>query len=289
MKQRTVQLSTAEISKQIAWYTIGFAILSVHDRVEDVDVGGTGSLVMIGSVKGVLTAAHVLKNLPDTGEVGIVLYHDLFSQFQKQKISMEHAEKVTLSGEEFGPEGPDLGFLRLPPKNVSSLNSTNSFYNLGMLRDDVLASKEPTPSHVDAIVGIIAERTKEVPSDKPLERLKRLEAIFCSGEIVTEKDSNGYDLLDFAVTTKPNFELPVSFEGTSGGALWRFYLEMKNDSPSAIAKRLVGVPFYQSTNSDEKQIITCHGPMSVYRNLIDKIVERWPDEAILPKPKQSIG
>jgi len=52
---------------------------------------------------------------------------------------MGHARKLMIRGRVFGPKGPDVAFLRLPPKNIASFKGTNSFYNLGKRRDDVLA------------------------------------------------------------------------------------------------------------------------------------------------------
>jgi hypothetical protein len=71
---RTITIPTARVSDAMAAYTIGFAKLEVHDRVEDAVGAGSGTLVSVGKVRGILTAAHVLTNLPDQGEVGIVEY-----------------------------------------------------------------------------------------------------------------------------------------------------------------------------------------------------------------------
>jgi hypothetical protein len=46
----------------------------VHNRVEDAIGAGSGTLVSIGKIRGILTAAHVLAHRPDKGEVGIVEY-----------------------------------------------------------------------------------------------------------------------------------------------------------------------------------------------------------------------
>ena len=63
MAERIVKIPTADISREISNYTIGLAILIVHDRVEDASLCGTGTLVSVGKVHGLLTAAHVLDAL----------------------------------------------------------------------------------------------------------------------------------------------------------------------------------------------------------------------------------
>jgi hypothetical protein len=65
-----VTIPTAGIGNAVAPFTIGFVKLKVHDRVEDAVGAGSGTLVTVGKVSGILTAAHVLDNLPSQGEVG---------------------------------------------------------------------------------------------------------------------------------------------------------------------------------------------------------------------------
>ena len=90
MAERVVKIPTAEISKEISNFTIGLAKLAVHDRVEDAVLSGTGTLVSVGNVYGLLTAAHVIAALPTQGEVGVILFKD--GALQKQVIEMAHAE-----------------------------------------------------------------------------------------------------------------------------------------------------------------------------------------------------
>jgi hypothetical protein len=87
--QRIVNVPTAGISQAMAAYTIGFVKLEVHDRVEDAIGAGSGTLVSIGKVYGILTAAHVLAHLPDSGAVGIVEYRGETIHYRKREILTE--------------------------------------------------------------------------------------------------------------------------------------------------------------------------------------------------------
>ncbi len=118
MLQRKFLLSTQQISKDISYFTIGFATLSVQGHVEDAVCAGPGTLVTVGSLYGILTAAHVLGNLPTKGQVGLVTHADDPSRFQKQIIMMEHTDSVIMRGKAFDQKGPDLGFLRLPQQSI---------------------------------------------------------------------------------------------------------------------------------------------------------------------------
>jgi hypothetical protein len=111
--ERIVTIPTAGVSNAMAAYTIGFVKLEVHNNVEDAIGSGSGTLVSVGNVRGILTAAHVLDNLPDRGTVGIVEYQGESVHYRKRTIEMADTTRILLRGDAFGPDGPDLGFLRL--------------------------------------------------------------------------------------------------------------------------------------------------------------------------------
>jgi hypothetical protein len=54
----------------VAAYTIGFVELEVHDRIEDAVGAGSGTLVTVGKVPGILMAVRVLDNQPGPGRGG---------------------------------------------------------------------------------------------------------------------------------------------------------------------------------------------------------------------------
>ena len=172
MIERIVQTSTAQISKAVSDFTVGLAKLVEKDRIEDAICAGSGTLATIGGVYGVLTAAHVIDGLPKAGEVGIVLHREM--TFQKQVMKMENTERITVRGELFGQDGPDLGFLRIPQENLGWLKATSTFFNLTQRREEHRAGLAPASIHVDAVIGMIDEFTKDVPTGRP----KRRKGIF---------------------------------------------------------------------------------------------------------------
>jgi hypothetical protein len=118
-----------------------------------------------------------------------------------------------------------------------------------------------------------------VPDSDSGVRRKWFTAIFCGARLAALRYLNAYDLNYFELTSDPGFALPKSFEGTSGGSAWQFYVTEKDGSIAVIERRLVSVPFYQSLDRDGKRIITCHGPKSIYGALMDAVSKRWPKEA----------
>ncbi|MFY9830667.1 MAG: hypothetical protein WCD75_02625 [Rhodoplanes sp.] len=277
LAEREFKISTSDISRATANFTVGFVRLSIREGVEDAESAGSGSLISVGPIKGILTAAHVLEHLPDQGDVGLVWYIGPPPRFRRPTINMQQTQKLLVGGEASGPSGPDLGFLRLPPQSVAMLEAVLSFYNLSKRRDDVLANKAPAPSSVDAIVGMISQLTEDVDAEQRQVRLKRFTAIFGPGTSGAMVEANSNDTFDFEVTPDSDFEVPSSFGGASGGAVWRFYVSENEGAASVVDSRLVGVPFFE-TPRDGKMIISCQGPKSIYGTLVDEIKKTWPEE-----------
>lgn len=95
-----------------------------------------------------------------------------------------------------------------------------------------------------------------------------------------------HDLLYVQLATEhePAFKIPNSFEGTSGGGVWRFYVTEKEGKPEVVDRRLIAVPFHQSFTADGKREITCHGSKSIYGTLVDQVEARWPNETKAEEP-----
>lgn len=278
MEKHQVELIIEQASAEIASFIVGFVLVTVHQGAEDACVAGSGTLVTVGRVHGILTAAHVLKNLPDRGVVGIVQSRPDSWFLHRITINMEHAEKLTIAANGFGPEGPDLGFLRLPWQVASVLETRGVFFNLAKRQTSVLAGDQPSTRYFDGISGTVAEWTTDLPPEHSFHRVKGFRSLYGVGNVVGESESSGFDLLDFEVSYGPESKSPDSYQGISGGALWRAYLD-ENDGGllSLSSKLLFGVAFHESAVSDCKRVITCHGPKGVYGHLIDAVSERWPE------------
>jgi hypothetical protein len=278
MLQKEFHLPIDQISTETAHYAIGFATISAENNVENAVSAGSGTLVTVGSVRGILTAAHVIAALPTTGEVGLVTQADHPHQFARQVIIMDHTEPIVWCGDNFGSLGPDLGFLRLPSESIGWISAKKSFCNLAKQRGDVLAKKHPARSHYHAVAGIVHDMTTDVPSELPHVRRIQFTEVFCGAHHLGWRYLNDYELYYFEPKDEPGFSVPKNFEGVSGGAVWRFYVVIKDNKPVVIDRRLLCVPFYQSPGPNGKLELTCHGPEGIYGSLIDKITERWPGE-----------
>lgn len=277
-KLRQVILPTATFSDHITNYAIGFVKLIDEGGVEDAVCAGSGTLVKLGKVHGILTAAHVLEDLPSQGRVGLAKFFGSEVHYRKQTIEMDYSKKLIVRGKGAASDGPDIAFLRLPDKDIGWLEAIQSFYNLGLHQDD--SSKDPpAPNSVYCMVGAIDERTKDLPGERPGERRKGFEAIMTDGNIMWERDTENVSLIAIKPKVYPDFTLPNGFGGTSGGGLWQIYFKENDGKTEYSGVRLVGVPFYQSeVGQDGFRTITCHSQKDIYGLLLNTIVENWPEE-----------
>jgi len=235
---------------------------------------GSGTLASVGSVRGILSAAHVVSALPESGSVGLVRFPPPGRpQPQRMQIEMAHCRKILIGSEPWSDTGPDLAFLTLPPDAINSLIAFGSvFVNLDRQRDVIVANAQTRPPAFRAVVGVVHERTRELEPHFEGTRLKGFNASFEVGDILREDRSGPHDL--FVIEPQPDegYEAPTSYEGVSGGGLWQFICEEHADGTSSFVRRdLIGVAFFQSPPLNGKRLITCHGPHAVYRELVAKV------------------
>jgi hypothetical protein len=262
----------ADAARSIANFSVGLAKLVVHGNAEDAIAAGSGTLVTVGAVAGILTAAHVVKNLPDAGDVALMRFPGKPSLLQKQTVDMALAEKLVIAGGNDGPTGPDLGFVRLPMVNAQNLRATNSFLNIGERHGVELPSHKGS-AYVDAVVGVVSEWTSDLPPARPGTRMKSFELLYCGGTVIAKYQPEAYDLCTFRPDFESGKKAPGSYGGVSGGGLWRTYF-VPDGSNYVIENRLVGVAFYEFRGEDGTMQLVCHGPRSIYVQAIAKIKEK---------------
>jgi hypothetical protein len=271
------------IASHVANYSIGFCRFTGNANEEDARASGSGTLVTVGTLSGVLTAGHVLENLPDTGNVGLVRYLNRSENLQKLKLDMGWAEKLIISSGEWTRSGPDIGFLRLPPTTAATLGATNSFLNLDKRRAEMVGA-EPSSSYFDAVVGTVGRWTEDLAPLNPSTKRKGFTGLFGAGTIIKKYEVDGYDLFNFKpAEPDPGIELPSDYGGVSGGGAWRAYLKVTANAYTLQELRLLGVAFFQIPAPPRgKPVLVCQGPRSVYITLVDAIRQRWPASNSLP-------
>lgn len=254
--------------------TVGFVSIPPHGREEYAEPAGSGTLVRIGPIFGILTAAHVLDALPRHGEVGLLRITNKPDKPQKMRIDMRQAETVVIGGPSFGQSGPDIGFLRLPKNEAGWLNAQNIFFNLEKPQPEPPSSLQALPCF-NLFIGVVAERTDKALNPKTNTLLTGMTAIASPATILRESNAKGLDFLDIDIELAPEVKRPMSFAGMSGGGLWQVCLdaELRRERD----RRLVGVAFYESESVNGRRTLTCHGPQTIYTDMLARICAKWPN------------
>lgn len=179
---RTVQLDLTSFAEKIAPYTVGFLLRNSEGEPQSLISVGSGVLVSVGNVYGILTAAHVLAKLPKSGVISLVTFPQKRKKLQNLSLEMSHTDQLSLGGPVWSDGGPDIAFLRLASDVVGILKSANSFRNLEVAANIQPPAAPKSNQFVDAALGVVDERTHTVDWEKPGFIMKKFEANFMDGE-----------------------------------------------------------------------------------------------------------
>jgi hypothetical protein len=264
MEKVNIKIDDA-LSNQINNSAVGF--LKVRDKGQEANVAGSGTFVQLGKIKGILTA--VIDNLPETGQVGLVRPT---GSFQNLRIDMSHTDRETL-WDKVESHAPDLGFLKLPDHVVATIEAQGGvFYNLEKPRDVTSRSPSRRVTESRAIVGIVDEWSEEGPGSVPRTKKKIVGGLLGAVKSTREFEEDGAKLAEVGVDCAASSRVPTSYEGVSGGALWKLQTELDGDKVVSVQKKLDGVAFRQSPDNSH---VTCNGSPSI-GTLLERIKKKWP-------------
>lgn len=130
---------------------------------------GSGVLVSIGPLSGILTCAHVAEGYRNRTEIGLLRF-SRDNDFQMQKLALEHTQTVYISEgvSDENPQAFDLAFTVLPPDIVGTLNATCVFLNWELNVKKFAGGEPESDRHVDAAFGLIGMRSGTPVSEKGL-------------------------------------------------------------------------------------------------------------------------
>jgi hypothetical protein len=198
----------------------------------DAEPAGTGVLVEVDGVSGILTAEHVIFNPNAPLERGQVLWtvplaYPMGSIGQPTThFSVTHIPTDLLccypptpprkDYEQEGAEwGPDLGFIRIP-KNTPferELNAARNFYSWAREPEARMEKALKQDNTMLAVVGVPQEWIEDDPRSQPNQVAKRIKM----GPLLTAQEKywryqNGYDFIDALAEPTPDTSIPRSFK-----------------------------------------------------------------------------
>jgi hypothetical protein len=257
-------------TEKVCNYGAGF--IKLQYKVGHTPAAGTGTFVRLGKVSGIITAGHVIVNLP-RDKVGLVRFPRVQSGFQRFDLDMQKTEEIIIWNKIHG-DAPDIGFLRIPEIDARTLEAKGAvFYNFEADRNFVPSDPTNRVAQAHAIVGVVAEWTEEQPGGKPSERKAIIGGVFGVAKSITEFQEKGVDLVEVEIDHTTGPSVPKSYGGVSGGALWKLHVELDaSDKIVNIGKELHGVAFRQS---GDPRLITCNDLPSISA-LKKAIADKWP-------------
>lgn len=225
---------------------------------------GSGTLISFGLLRGILTCTHVADAVAKRSEVGLVVFCRDGRRPQGLKVKVAECD-MTIFETEDPVLGPDLAFILLPSNTADDLAAYATFTNgLKRLRE----VQEPEPACDEAfavVVGGVAEWSST--AETPERSVTTLGALSNVGTFTPANGAEGFDYLEFSAHPERNFRMPDSYQGVSGGGLWKFYLKSTPEGFEVVEARLVGVAYYQT----EAGTILCHGPRSIFHELYGRL------------------
>ena len=261
---------SAAVWTHVGRSTVGF----VKVRGDSPASLGSGTLIKFGDIAGVLTCAHVLEVLRDEDEIGILCFPVRAAQVQTLRVAMAMTDSIAIGAPPWNEAGPDLAFLRLPAPIVAAIERVATIVNGDLHRRNLIAGEPLKTRKFCAIAGVVDEMMKPAIITQIANgtvATTPFEAMINIGHLIV--DDEGKDRFRFQPVASEGVKLPESYKGTSGGGLWKFFLN--EDDFSVVQALLFGVAYWQKPVGDELHLVG-HGTTSLYETLFNAIGQKWP-------------
>lgn len=234
---------------------------------------GSGTFVRFGTKVGLLTCAHVVHELERRArlghdDVGIVAFPARQGAIQNLVIPFSKMSPTRVGDPPYTDGGPDIGFLQLSSSDNAALAAQLSVID-GDAQRAISVRPQPDLAAIEAVVGVVNSWTKMELLEGQRSKAT-IHGLATTGRIRRDQvAAPGGHLVYFEIEPEQDIELPASYEGTSGGAIWRLFYKMTDDGEvEVVEKRLTGVAFYQAPG-----MIIGHGPSTIYNTLRSRILE----------------
>jgi hypothetical protein len=252
-------------------FAVGFAKLAPEP--DNALLAGSGTLVSACGTHAILTAAHVIENLPKTGPLGLILPNRLERPFHKLVVQIQLTEKKVIARGTNDARGPDLGLLILLPADADKIKAAGKvFYNLSKRRERMRT--EPPPLNTKEwllLSGFVDEWTQNAAPERDFTWVKSFQGLFALAGLAGQRREGPFDYLSLKVDCDEAYKGPQSFKGCSGGGVWQAVLGKRDDRLEIHELLLVGVAFYQSPEEGNPKSIECHGRTSIYEVAVREI------------------
>jgi hypothetical protein len=199
---------------------------------------GSGTLVNVGGVHGILTAGHVLNEIKRDGHFVMLSATGPGQHAHAHKVEIEPGSIIMNWSGEASRLGPDIGFIRLPNKMRDWARENLAFYNYARRYQLYVDGKKPEPTEGYYVFGSLKEGSEIALQEDGFNGLKTNFGFF-TGELVVD-DLALHEAGSFIFLPGESASNPESFEGLSGSGLWAV-----NALEGPMGHILIGVVYFQ--------------------------------------------
>lgn len=253
---------------QLAYHTVGLMKVVRKGKEESVELVGSGTFIRYRNLYGIVTADHVVaeSHLQECRSLGINLPGIAKGGAHRIVIDQSHWQYCQCGKASSSPSGPDLGIVILGRQDdIDTIQSSRSFWNVERYPGGITTYPPTVGADVWTVIGLINEWRKDEDSVLGFTSCQRYGIPKIVSSIVDERQNDVYDYLHFLLPD--NSVLPASFQGMSGGGLWRIPLLVGSDkNVHCNYPVLSGVAFYE-LHEHKRRVIVCHGQKSVYERV----------------------
>lgn len=262
----------AEISQRLHWYSTGLVrVTRENGRLDSAILIGSGTLISIEGVHGILTARHVADVLDTRGSLGLTIPPDAHNY----QISAELLEVIEIGNTTDDSHGPDMAFVRLPIAELGIIKAYKSFLDLTHER----ARRAAKPERLDAgpwfVCGVPNAKTERARPEGGFDEVDIFHVLCGAAGVTTEYIRGEYDYYEVEVVYEGDSDIPRTFGGMSGGGLWHVPL-LKTSEGTIKPKDYIfaGVVFFETGLKNQRRRIRCHGWHSIYDSAYSAIQAR---------------
>jgi hypothetical protein len=240
---------------------------------------GTGTLIEFRGCRGILTAAHVVRNdfwaINCSANSKQQLNTAVSDQTQNLAIPARYLS-ITRTNDASPTYGPDLAFIHIPTSPfLSTIAATKSFVNICREPDKRFARALDHRGFV-VVAGFPEVSSRRVTAEGNFEPVHALQGYgFFSGQEHYERKGR-YDYLKIGASYS-TADSPANFRGVSGGGVWTAHLIADDLASLRLSYQMyfAGVVFYETRLSKGYRRLRAHGPRSLYKVFFPRIIKQF--------------
>jgi hypothetical protein len=260
-----------QICQELSLYSIGLVGLNQGQDSEEVKFLGSGTLIEVEGITGILTADHVTEVLPNYDQIGLALTSELHRYVLEKNI----LTPIPVGRGQVESKGPDLSVIILPSAAVGQIRAIKSFYNLTRWRDELRNIPFQPSNGLWFVCGFPYKRIASEGPKRGFADVQGIHGICGVAPIQTVFEEGEYDYLELKVSYDEYKQPLRDFRGVSGGGLWQIQLIATSSGDLRAGKKILsGVVFYQDIINESSLILRGHGRRSIYKVTYDSII-KW--------------